>query len=235
MKAFVRAPCGKVTFGKRPYPEVVCGWGLSISQRQRDDSATVSGTSSFACALSSVEKCLAMDDWFDSPVVQTAAKAKVKQSASKKAAKARAAPKVKKAARARAAAKVKTAAKARAAPKVKKASKARAAPRVKSSVAARPALPSRSAPNARCDICDAPDLRSHGVVRLGGDCSGWCTEVWASKNVLAGGLVEHVFASEEQMSARIAVTNIVRNPCFQNLWEILRYPISHIAILLLEV
>jgi hypothetical protein len=66
----------------------------------------------------------------------------------------------------------------------------------------KPALPSKSPESVFCNVKAVPAFQKHGVLRVASDCSGWCSEVWAAKSAVHAD-VEHVFASEENASARI--------------------------------
>jgi hypothetical protein len=68
-------------------------------------------------------------------------------------------------------------------------------------------LPCKMPLHALRNIEHAPAFRKHGVVRVGSDCSGWCSEVWASRNVLFADVV-HVFASDDSSSVRTWVKNL---------------------------
>ena len=42
-------------------------------------------------------------------------------------------------------------------------------------------------------------------LRIGSDCSGWCSEVQAANNVVVGATIKHIFATDKERSVRTLV------------------------------
>ena len=81
---------------------------------------------------------------------------------------------------------------------------------VKKRAALRPALPCPTPSNRSSEVTELTLTRA---VRMGSDCSGMCTDVFAAKRALVGAWVDHVFASDTCKAARTAELTNTHSLC----------------------